>query len=120
MRVVSLGKPQPDQTKDNPMFKGEVYMGSLVSPPEADVFRAIEVSFRPGARTVWHRHSADQLLFVTDGHGLIGDDEKEIEIRTGDLVFIPANERHWHGASPTTAMTHLAIMTPCENQLEED
>lgn len=95
-------------------------MKSLVQPPETDVFRALEVTFRPGGRTVWHKHSADQLLFVTNGHGFVADDEQKIEIRTGDLVLIPAGRRHRHGATETAEMTHLTLMTPCENELEDD
>jgi quercetin dioxygenase-like cupin family protein len=120
MRIVTIGKPLPGPTGDNPMFRGEVHMRPLVAPPESEIVRALEVTFRPGGRTVWHRHSADQYLLVTNGHGFIATDAERREISTGDLVFVPANERHAHGALDDSDMTHIAIMTPCENQLEDD
>jgi quercetin dioxygenase-like cupin family protein len=120
MRVVSLGNPLPEQVDGNPMFRGPVHMASLVAPPESEIVRIIEVTFRPNGRTVWHRHSADQILLVTNGHGFVADDNGRREIRTGDVVFIPAGERHAHGASADAEMTHVAIMTPGTNELEDD
>ena len=69
------------------------------------------VTFEPGARTAWHSHPLGQTLIVTSGVGRVqrwGDPVDEI--RAGDLVWIPAGQKHWHGASPTTAMTHIAIV----------
>ena len=69
------------------------------------------VTFEPGARTAWHSHPLGQTLVVTSGVGRVqrwGDPVEEI--RPGDLVWIPAGQKHWHGASPTTAMTHVAIV----------
>jgi 4-carboxymuconolactone decarboxylase len=69
------------------------------------------VTFEPGARTAWHSHPLGQTLIVTSGVGRVqrwGDPVDEI--RAGDLVWIPAGQKHWHGSSPTTAMTHIAIV----------
>ena len=69
------------------------------------------VTFEPGARTAWHSHPLGQTLIVTSGVGRVqrwGDPVDEI--RPGDLVWIPAGQKHWHGASPTTGMTHIAIV----------
>ena len=120
MRVVQFGNPLPPQTEGNPMFRGVVHMQELVGPPEAQTVRVLEVTFRPGARTAWHTHSTDQYLFVTNGHGFVVNEEGEVPIREGDLVFVPAGERHAHGASADSDMTHMAIMTPCENVIEDD
>jgi quercetin dioxygenase-like cupin family protein len=120
MKIVNIGRPLPESTGDNPMFRGEVYMRALVAPPEAERVRVLEVTFRPGGRTVWHRHSVDQYLLVTNGHGFIATDEGRKEISTGDLVHIPARERHAHGALDDSEMTHIAIMEPSENELEDD
>lgn len=121
MRVLQFGKPLPPAVEEsNRMFKGAVHMRELVGPPESEIVRVLEVTFRPGGRTRWHTHSTDQYLFVTNGHGFVGNEEGDVPIRTGDLVFIPANERHWHGASEDSEMTHMAIMTPCENVIEDD
>jgi quercetin dioxygenase-like cupin family protein len=68
------------------------------------------VTFEPGARTAWHSHPLGQTLIVTAGCGLVQHEGGPVEeIRPGDIVWFPPNEKHWHGASPTTSMTHIAI-----------
>jgi quercetin dioxygenase-like cupin family protein len=68
------------------------------------------VTFEPGGRTAWHTHPLGQTLIVTAGCGLAQREGGAIEeIRPGDVVWFPAGEKHWHGASPNTAMTHIAI-----------
>jgi quercetin dioxygenase-like cupin family protein len=68
------------------------------------------VTFEPGARTAWHRHPLGQTLIVTAGCGLVQREGGPIEeIRPGDVVWFPPGEKHWHGASSTTSMTHIAI-----------
>lgn len=68
------------------------------------------VTFEPGARTAWHTHPLGQTLFVTAGAGLVQEWEGPVrQIRPGDVVWIPPSVKHWHGAAPTTAMTHNAI-----------
>jgi quercetin dioxygenase-like cupin family protein len=68
------------------------------------------VTFEPGARTAWHAHPLGQTLIVTAGTGLVQRDGGPVErIYPGDVVWFPPQEKHWHGASPTTAMTHIAI-----------
>ena len=92
-------------------FTGTVRIDPLFSPadPTARAMGAA-VTFEPSARTAWHTHPLGQTLIVTAGGGRVqlwgGPIE---EIRPGDVVSIPAGEKHWHGASPTTAMTHFAI-----------
>jgi quercetin dioxygenase-like cupin family protein len=68
------------------------------------------VTFEPGARTAWHTHPLGQTLIVTAGCGWTQcEGESIVEIRAGDVIWCPPGHRHWHGASPTTAMTHIAI-----------
>ena len=68
------------------------------------------VTFEPGARTAWHTHPLGQTLIVTAGFGRVQREGGRIEeIRPGDVVWFPPGEKHWHGASPNTAMTHIAI-----------
>ena len=68
------------------------------------------VTFEPGARTAWHTHPLGQTLIVTSGTGWVQmEGGPKEEIRSGDVVFIPAGEKHWHGATATSAMTHIAI-----------
>jgi quercetin dioxygenase-like cupin family protein len=91
-------------------FTGTVRIDSVVqTEPPARVSGAT-VTFEPGARTAWHTHPLGQTLIVISGSGKAQRWGGPIEdIRPGDLVWIPAGEKHWHGAAPTTAMTHIAI-----------
>jgi quercetin dioxygenase-like cupin family protein len=100
-----------------PSGKGpaEYFTGSVRIDPlfqAGDPARAVgaSVTFEPGARTAWHTHPLGQTLIVTAGRGLAQRWGGPIEeIRPGDVVWFPPDEKHWHGASPITAMTHIAI-----------
>jgi quercetin dioxygenase-like cupin family protein len=75
------------------------------------------VTFEPGARTAWHTHPLGQTLIVTAGSGRVQREGSAIEeIRPGDIVWFEPGEKHWHGASPTTAMTHIAIQEQLEGK----
>jgi quercetin dioxygenase-like cupin family protein len=90
-------------------FTGTVY-GDPVLATTVEGNTVNSVTFTPGARTYWHHHSQGQLLLVTAGLGLVCPAGEEAQpVRAGDLVWVPPGERHWHGATPTTIMTHLAI-----------
>ena len=89
-------------------FTGEVWADTLL--PRTENVMLNNVFFAPGARTHWHRHEAGQVLHVLAGEGRVFDrDGKGDVIRTGDVVFIPAGEEHWHGAGPASYMLHLAV-----------
>jgi quercetin dioxygenase-like cupin family protein len=91
-------------------FTGSVRLDPLVEAPEPARVRGTHVTFEPGARTAWHTHPLGQTLIVTSGRGLAQTWGGEIrEIRPGDVVWFPPGEKHWHGASPETAMSHIAI-----------
>ncbi|WP_279483621.1 cupin domain-containing protein [Aureimonas sp. SK2] len=91
-------------------FTGSVRVDPLFSPNAARRAAAAIVTFEPGARTAWHTHPLGQTLVVTAGLGLAQREGGPIEeIRPGDVVWFEPGERHWHGASPTVAMTHIAI-----------
>jgi len=82
----------------------------LHTPKEPWRTSAAYVTFEPGARTVWHTHPVGQTLVVTLGTGLVQRVGGPVEtIRPGDVVWIPAGVKHWHGAAPSTGMTHIAI-----------
>ncbi len=91
-------------------FTGTVRIDARFHADEPDRVTGATVTFEPGARTAWHTHPLGQTLLVTSGVGRVRRDGGEIaEIRPGDIVWIAPGERHWHGASPDTAMTHIAI-----------
>lgn len=91
-------------------FTATVRLDRLIEAPEPARLVAASVTFEPGARTAWHTHPLGQTLIVTAGCGRVQRWGGLIEvIRPGDVVWIAPGEKHWHGAAPTTAMTHLAM-----------
>lgn len=91
-------------------FTGSVRIDPLFQPNEQRRAAAATVTFEAGARTAWHTHPLGQTLIVISGVGWAQREGGRIEeIHPGDIVWFPANEKHWHGASPTIAMTHIAI-----------
>lgn len=91
-------------------FTGTVRIDPLFVAHEPARAAGNAVTFEPGARTAWHTHPLGQVLIVTAGCGRVQREGGPIEeIRPGDVVWIAPGEKHWHGATPTTAMTHLAI-----------
>ncbi|GJD57809.1 (R)-mandelonitrile lyase [Methylobacterium dankookense] len=101
---------QPSGKGPADWFTGTVRVDPLFSANEPARAGGALVTFEPGARTAWHTHPLGQTLIVTAGMGLVQREGGPIEeIRPGDVVWFPPNEKHWHGASPTTAMSHIAI-----------
>lgn len=91
-------------------FTGAVRVDPLFNPPAPARAFGASVTFEPGTRTAWHTHPLGQTLIVTSGCGRAQCWGAQVqEIRPGDVIWIPPGEKHWHGAAPTTAMTHLAI-----------
>jgi quercetin dioxygenase-like cupin family protein len=91
-------------------FTGTVRVDPLFEAPDPARVSGASVTFEPGARTAWHTHPLGQTLIVTAGRGLAQRWGGPIEeIRPGDVIWIPPGEKHWHGATATTAMTHIAI-----------
>ncbi|HVU07510.1 MAG TPA: cupin domain-containing protein [Verrucomicrobiae bacterium] len=91
-------------------FTGTVRIDPLFQANAPARVAGASVTFEPGARTAWHTHPLGQILIVTAGFGLVQREGGPIEeIHPGDVVWFPPNEKHWHGASPTIAMTHIAI-----------
>jgi len=91
-------------------FTGSVQVQELFPAYDPSRTSGGKVTFEPGARSAWHTHPLGQILIVTDGTGWIQQWGGPIEeIRKGDVIWIPAGVKHWHGATPTTAMTHIAI-----------
>jgi quercetin dioxygenase-like cupin family protein len=91
-------------------FMGIVRIDPLFQAPDPALVQGASVTFEPGARTAWHAHPLGQTLIVTAGCGRAQREGGPVEeIRPGDVVWFSPGEKHWHGATPTTAMTHIAI-----------
>lgn len=101
---------QPSAKGSAEWFTGSVRVDRLFDAHDPARASGGSVTFEPGARTAWHSHPLGQTLIVTAGCGRVQRWGGPIEeIRPGDVVWIPAGEKHWHGAAPTTAVTHIAI-----------
>ena len=116
MEIKTAGS-QPSGKGPAEWFTGTVRIDPLFEAPEPARVRGASVTFEPGARTAWHTHPLGQTLIVTSGLGWAQREGGPIEeIRPGDVVWFSPNEKHWHGATPTTAMTHIAIQEALERQ----
>ena len=101
---------QPSGQGPADWFTGTVRIDPLFSAPDSARVRGASVTFEPGARTAWHTHPLGQALFVVSGKGRVQTFGGPVrEIRAGDVVWIPPNEKHWHGAAPETNMVHVAM-----------
>jgi quercetin dioxygenase-like cupin family protein len=108
---------QPSVRGPADWFTGTVRIDPLFQANTPARVTGGSVTFEPGARTAWHTHPLGQTLIVTTGCGRVQREGGSIEeIRPGDVVWIPPGEKHWHGASPTTSMTHIAIQEQLEGK----
>lgn len=109
MEIIRNGS-QPSTKGPAEYFTGTVRIDPLISPPEPSRVAMALVTFEPGARTAWHTHPFGQTIIITAGFGWAQREGGEIEeIRQGDVIYFSPNEKHWHGATSTTAMSHIAI-----------
>jgi len=109
MEIKRIGS-QPSNKGPADWFTGTVRIDPLFQAGAPARVAGASVTFEPGARTAWHTHPLGQTLIVTAGFGRAQREGGPIEeIRPGDVVWFPPGEKHWHGAAPTTAMTHFAI-----------
>ena len=109
MKVIKA-KSQPTKKAPAEWFTGKVWLDPIVEAPKPARVRALTVTFDPGSRTAWHTHPLGQTLHVVSGFGLVGvRNEPPQLIKTGDNVWIPPDEEHWHGATAGSSMVHVAI-----------
>lgn len=111
---------QPSAKAPSEWFTGTVRIDPLFQASDPALVQGVNVTFEPGARTDWHTHPLGQTLIVTAGCGWAQREGGPIEeIRPGDVVSFLPGEKHWHGASPTTAMTHIAIHEKLDGKVVE-
>src|SRR5579883_2250419 len=111
---------QPSTKGPSEYFTGNVRIDPLHAQTAPARFSAASVTFEPGARSNWHTHPLGQCLIVTAGCGWTQCwGERKHEIRAGDVVWCPAGHKHWHGATSTTAMTHIAIQEALDGRVVE-
>ena len=117
MEIKRIGS-QPSVKGPEDWFTGTVRIDPLFQPNAPARTSGASVSFEPGARTAWHTHPLGQTLIVTAGCGRAQREGGSIEeIHPGDVVWFPPGVKHWHGATPTTAMTHIAIQEALDGKV---
>lgn len=119
MRITRAGT-QPSAKGPADWFTGTVRIDPLFQPNLPARTSGASVTFEPGARTAWHTHPLGQTLIVTSGCGWAQCERDPVEeIHPGDVIWLPPNVKHWHGAAPTTAMTHIAVQEALDGKLVE-
>ena len=117
MEIIRAGSTASGQGPAD-WFTGTVRIDPLLNPFDAERVQGAAVTFEPGARTAWHTHPLGQTLIVTAGAGRAQRWGGPVEeIRPGDVVWFPPGEKHWHGAAPGTAMTHIALQEVKEGKV---
>ena len=119
MQITKIGsKPSAKGPED--WFTGAVRIDPLFDPNESRRAAAATVTFEPGARTAWHTHPLGQTLIITTGCGWVQKEGGSIEeVHPGDIVWFEPNEKHWHGATITNGMTHIAIQENLNGKVVE-
>ena len=119
MKIIKADS-RPTMRASSDYFTGTVWQDPIIEADEPARVRALRVSFDPGARTAWHTHPLGQTLYVISGVGLMGlRNEAPQLIKAGDTVWIPPGEEHWHGASATNSMMHIAIQEALNGSVAE-
>jgi quercetin dioxygenase-like cupin family protein len=119
MEIKRIGS-QPSVEGPAEWFTGTVRIDPLFSAQEPSHVSGARVTFEPGARTAWHSHPLGQTLIITSGSGRVQHEGGPVEeVHPGDVVRFEPGEKHWHGASPTTAMGHIAIHEDLEGEAAE-
>ena len=106
MKLIRVSEVQRIEAHE-PLFVGEVTRQPLLA--DSQDYALAMVNFAIGARNKWHIHSGDQVLFVTYGVGYVADEVQQVEVHSGDIVHVVANEKHWHGATEHSAMSHISL-----------
>ena len=112
MKVVRTSDIEAQESTSQ-IFRGKVSIQGIIGK-SGDELRVAMVNFSPGAINVFHTHTFNQILYVTEGTGIVATESEEVTVTPGTFIFIPAGERHWHGATKDAAFSHIAIMPPGE------
>ena len=111
MKVIKMSEVKPEEATGN-LFVGNTTRQSLVGSDISREFQASLITFAPGARNVFHSHTNEQILYVTEGRGIVATEKEEYVVTAGTMIFIPAGESHWHGATSDSSFSHISFIIP--------
>jgi len=111
MKVIKMNEVKKEPVVA-PLFTGPVSMQDYIGPDLSPRFLIRQVNFGKSVRNKFHSHTIEQVLIVTEGKGICATEKEEITVVRGDIVFIPAGEKHWHGAAKGSTFSHLYVMSP--------
>jgi 4-carboxymuconolactone decarboxylase len=119
MDVIHTREGAPERNTAD-IFLGAVHTKPVVGEQQGgEQFRLLSVTFSPGARTKMHYHTHEQVLIITEGRGIVATEAHEHHVQPGDVVYVPRDEHHWHGAEPEFSMTHIAVNGTGETHIVE-
>jgi quercetin dioxygenase-like cupin family protein len=121
MKVITISRVAKEPTGVSSLFTGTVNTQSIIGTELSKNFSINQVNFGRGVRNKFHKHSTEQILIVTEGKGIVATEKEEIPVSVGDVIYIPAGEKHWHGAAKGATFSHLYVTPPDSKmtQLEE-
>ena len=108
MKVIKMSQV-PEVNDSNPLFTGTVTRQPFVTEDMGHSFNMSNIKFGRGIRNKFHTHSGDQVLLVTAGTGIVATEREQRTVTVGDLIFISAGEKHWHGATKESAFSHISL-----------
>jgi len=111
MKIVEMSTVKPEEATSR-LFEGKVTRQTLVNPGQSPNFQASMITFSPGAKNIFHSHTKDQLLWITEGRGIVATKEEERIVTAGTMIHIPAGELHWHGAVADSSFSHISFTVP--------
>ena len=112
MIVVNSNNVEAVKTEDEIVGKGPVHRKGLIDADETGGFSVISVTFNPGAKLNFHTHTYEQILYVTEGKGIVATKDEEHIVTPGEAIYIAPGEVHWHGATDDSSFSHIAIQKP--------
>jgi quercetin dioxygenase-like cupin family protein len=110
MKVIRISEVKAEESTSH-LFVGKVLRQQLIDEKTADQLLLSLGTFSPGAKTLWHTHPTEQVLYIVEGMGIVATEAEEVIATPGTILYIPAGENHWHGATPESSFAHISIVT---------
>ena len=119
MKIVKISDDQTTEVTGGLFTGGTVYIQRLVGEEDSDQISSAMVNFNAGDKNKLHTHALEQILYVTKGKGIVATEKEQHIVTPGTLIFIPAMEPHWHGATDEESFSHLSVIRPGEMKILE-